>query len=71
MLSLPGEIWAVVSEMLAGERDLSAINQLNSSCREIYDATLPVLYERVDFKGIKKMEHALAFGDMDRWTHVR
>lgn len=71
MPSLPGEVWAVVAEILASESDSFSISHLNASNWEIHDAALPILYETVHFKSLDELEHTVAFGDVKRWMHVK
>jgi hypothetical protein len=69
--SLPSEIWAIVSGLLAGENDLSAISRLNVVCSDIRYATLPTLYESVHFKSSSVVERAIKLKSPESWQYVK
>jgi hypothetical protein len=61
---LPLDILTVVAEILAGDRDLSPLAQLNAVSRSVHEATLPVLYESVNFDDEQAVEWSSGFGEV-------
>lgn len=71
MPSFPSKILVIVSELLLGENDLSAVGRLIVSCSSIYQATQSTLYDSVHFRSSRAAERAILLKGPDSWQYVK
>lgn len=64
-------MFVVVAEILAGDRDLRTLSNLNTVSRHINEATLPVLYEKVIISTEKAFERCVRFTNPRGWKYVK
>ncbi|KAJ9116299.1 hypothetical protein QFC22_004739 [Naganishia vaughanmartiniae] len=68
---LPTDVFAVVAEILVGDRDLHTICQLNLASRHMHEVTLPVLYETLIFADENAFELSAQFTNPKGWRYVK